>query len=289
MTDADIESSSPVTSPTTRVQSGTIAMAGADIDAVLARAKELRAAEQHQEAIDVLTTAIQSSPHAKLYFSRGRTFDFCDQDEKAVADYTKAIELDPTKAAYYYHRGSALAYPLGQDEEAIDDFEKALELDPDNASAHQSCALSYLLVGPISKALEHAEAAVRLTPANDTSHFCLGQAFVSLKRDRDAITSFLHAVNLDPNQAHYWSALAGAYERVDDEGNQELALAAITKAIEFDQTSAGYFNMRGRLFLKMRRAAEAIADLQHALTLNPDETRRMLIDASLEEAQRLPQ
>src|ERR1700742_591482 len=109
---------------------GAIAVTDDDIDAVLANVKTLWTADQHEEAINLLTEAIQKQPNARLYFERGRTFDYCDRDEEAIEDYTKAIELDPTKAKYYYRRGTALAYPLHRDEEAIADFEMALKLKP---------------------------------------------------------------------------------------------------------------------------------------------------------------
>lgn len=262
-------------------------MMDADIDAVLAKARTLRKAGQDQEAIDVLAEAIQIRPDARLYYARGHAFDMCDRDEEAVSNYTKAIELDPTKAAYYFDRASALSYPLGRDEEAIIDFEKGLEIEPDNASAHQSCCLSYLLVGPPDIALSHAEVAVRLAPGDALAHFCLGQSLISLERHDDAINAFLRAVEMAPDIANYWSSLYSAYERADGAGSQDLALAAISKAIELDPYSAGYFRSRGRLLLEMGRAGEATADLQRALTLNPDELTRMLIDSYLEQAAKL--
>ena len=48
---------------------------------------------------------------------------------EAIADYDKAIELDPNFAEAYYARG--LTYrELGKEEEAKKDFKKAQELDP---------------------------------------------------------------------------------------------------------------------------------------------------------------
>jgi tetratricopeptide (TPR) repeat protein len=255
-----------------------------EIDAVLASARKLRATDQHPEAIDLLTTAIQTGPNARLYYARGHTFEMCDRDKEAVADYAKAIELDPTKPAYHYRRGVVLSSPLNRDEEAIIDFEKALELDPNHAAAHQSCCLSYLLVGPPSTALIHAEAAVRLESNDALSHFCLGQSFDSLKRDRDSLNAFLRAVELAPDRDNYWSALARAYRRVGGEGGQELALAAISRAIELEPNSAGYFRSRGSLLLDMGRVQEAVTDLEHALRLNPDDVTKTLIDSYLERA-----
>jgi tetratricopeptide (TPR) repeat protein len=259
-------------------------MSEAEVDAVLARAAELRAAGMYQEAIDLLTEAVQAAPCARLFFARGRVLDVSARDEDAVADYTRAIELDPTNPAYYYHRGRALSHPLDRDEEAVRDFERALELRPGDARAHRSCCLSYLLVGPPAIALTHAEAAVRLAPDDALSHFCLGQSLNSLKRDTDSLGPFLRAVELAPECDNYWSALAGAYERAGGAGVPELALAAVSRAIDLGPSSASKFLSRGSLLLKMGRPEEAVADLRHALTLDPNGLTRMLVDSYLERA-----
>lgn len=51
-------------------------------------------------------------------------------DDQAVADYSKAIELDPTQAISYYGRGIA-NYRRAAPTDAAADFKKALELGPD--------------------------------------------------------------------------------------------------------------------------------------------------------------
>jgi Flp pilus assembly protein TadD len=49
--------------------------------------------------------------------------------ERAIADFTKAIEIIPKMTAVYHHRG--LAYEaLGRRADAIADYRRALALDP---------------------------------------------------------------------------------------------------------------------------------------------------------------
>ena len=55
---------------------------------------------------------------------------------KAVPEFTKAIELDPSYLNGYIQR--AICYEnLGKLDEAIKDYEKALELDPDCKEARE--------------------------------------------------------------------------------------------------------------------------------------------------------
>ena len=52
--------------------------------------------------------------------------------EKAEADYTKAIDLDPENDENYYYRGYFYSWTLEDYEKAIADFTKAIELDPED-------------------------------------------------------------------------------------------------------------------------------------------------------------
>jgi tetratricopeptide (TPR) repeat protein len=49
------------------------------------------------------------------------------RENKAIADFTKAIEINPKYAQAYYHRGLTHVQ-LGNEEEAMADFQKAENL-----------------------------------------------------------------------------------------------------------------------------------------------------------------
>jgi tetratricopeptide (TPR) repeat protein len=196
-----------------------------NIDDVLRESRERRKLDRYTEAIKLLTDALRETADARLFYSRGITFDLMDQREKAVEDLTSAIQLDDTNAKYYFERGSILSYPLGRDEEAIRDFERALQLDPAHVEAHRQCAGCLLIMGRPNRALEHAEAALRLAPGEAETHYFLGEAYISLNRFEEAVASLKRAVELDPTQEQYASALSralekrGAAEREDQRGN----------------------------------------------------------------------
>lgn len=68
----------------------------------------------------------------------------------AIEDYTRAIELEPTFDLAYLYRGDArirLASMFGDGiREAVADFEKALELDPHLAEAHRNLAFIRMFI-----------------------------------------------------------------------------------------------------------------------------------------------
>ena len=82
-------------------------------------------------------------------FNQGVENSNLNQNDKTIADYTKAIELDPKSAEAYANRG--LAYlRLPQFNKAIGDFTKAIELDDAfaySAFVYESRGNAYLYMG----------------------------------------------------------------------------------------------------------------------------------------------
>ena len=70
------------------------------------------------------------------YYSRGLAHNKMGQYDKAISDYTKAIELNPKHADIYYSRGLA-RNKMGQYDKAISDFTEAIKLKSKTASLHQ--------------------------------------------------------------------------------------------------------------------------------------------------------
>ena len=61
------------------------------------------------------------------YLNRGTAYAELGQKERAIEEYSRAIELDPKKTKAYLNRGVAYA-ELGQMERAIEEYSRAIEL-----------------------------------------------------------------------------------------------------------------------------------------------------------------
>ncbi len=66
----------------------------------------------------------ESMANAEEFFQRGREFDSQGQSQEALAEYTKAIELDPNHVKAYFYRSNLLAL-VGEPQKGIEDAQKA--------------------------------------------------------------------------------------------------------------------------------------------------------------------
>ena len=102
------------------------------------RAQDYRAIKQYSKAVSDLTTAIKIYPQMMPDFARGKigtqlhteralSYSLLGNEQEAILDYTRAIQLDPDNAMAYY--GRALCYAsIGNYQQANADKAKAKAL-----------------------------------------------------------------------------------------------------------------------------------------------------------------
>jgi len=97
---------------------------------------------KYDDAIADYTKAIALNPNdATAYSNRGVAYGSKGAFDRAIADYTKAIALKPNVALAYtlaYTNRGYTHEKKGDKEQAIADFRKALEIDPSDQYAKES-------------------------------------------------------------------------------------------------------------------------------------------------------
>ena len=100
---------------------------------------------------------------AKKYFESGDEHDNKGDYDRAIADYSKAIRLDPGYTSAYVLRGFAYA-TKGDYDRAIADFDQVIWLNPKNADAYVNRASAYHDKGDFDRAIADYDRALAIDP-----------------------------------------------------------------------------------------------------------------------------
>jgi tetratricopeptide (TPR) repeat protein len=131
----------------------------------------------YDRAIADFTQAIRLNPdYAKAYLERGNAYDGKGDYDRAIADYTQAIRLDPDDAEAYNDRGIAYRNK-GDYDRAIADFTQAIRLDPDYALAYNNQGLAYYNKGDYDRAIADFTQRIRLNPNDAVTYNNRGIAY----------------------------------------------------------------------------------------------------------------
>lgn len=100
---------------------------------------------------------------AHIYRKRGFAYRSISELKRAIADYNRAIELDPNYARAYASRGSAYRH-LKEYERAVQDYDRALAINPNYAWAYFGRGETYRLQKDYLLALRDLNRAIELEP-----------------------------------------------------------------------------------------------------------------------------
>jgi tetratricopeptide (TPR) repeat protein len=127
--------------------------------------------------------------------------------EEAIAEFDRAIALDPHNAQALYHRG-LLYQAEKQHQPAIDDFTAANGLTPQQAEPLLGRAVSYLALDKIREAAADLDEAVQADSQNGQIWTTRGIAYERLGDKTKAAASYRSAIAIRPRDEAARSGLA---------------------------------------------------------------------------------
>ena len=197
-----------------------------------------------------------TSPGVRLswaYNNRGETWRAKGDIDRAIADYTEAIRLDPKNSNAYLNRG--LVWDNKDDiERAAADYNEAIRLDPKNANAYNNRGTIWADRGDIERAVADYNEAIRLDPKHANAYKNRGRLFFHNGDFDQAAADLLRANNLQDNAYNMlWRYLARG--RLKQDGAAELsAYAAQLKSKDWPYAVIDFYLGR-RTLAEMRSAA----------------------------------
>ena len=222
---------------------------------------------QLDKAIAEYSEAIRLNPyHANARNNRGFAYKEIGEIDLALRDYDEAIKLMPEDDAPYLHRG--LAYESKGDlDRAINDFTKAIELNRNDALVYRNRGRVKSELDRHNEAILDYDKAIRLDPNDPATYVNRGRVKSKLGRYEGAILDYDKAIEFALNDASIYINRGKAQFSLEQ---YEKALFDYDKAIEVDPDSALAYINRGGVKSELGWYEEAILDCNQAIELNPD-------------------
>ena len=139
---------------------------------------------------------------------------------RAISNFQRAIALAPGMARAYDNLGLCYFYQ-NQNDLAVENYQKAIELD--RGSGHPSAwpylnlAITQQFLNQLSDAEKNLREAIRLDPSFAKAHFQLGTVLESLQEPEAALEELKEAARLDPAFAEPHMAMARVYHKLGQE------------------------------------------------------------------------
>ncbi len=181
----------------------------------------------------------------------------------AIPLFDEAIKLDPKNDVAYARLG-AVYDTAGQKDKAVANYEKAIAINPELAELQGTLGLAYIENGDIAK----AEAALAKTGSADTVDIRTLKALVLFKQNKnqEALAAFDKLLEMDQRNvaAHYYRGQV--YTRMD---NNSSAIAAYKKALEIEPNYAPANYEIGVIQYNSGKYNDAVASYQAVTAADP--------------------
>ncbi len=255
---------------------------------------------EFEAAIPPLQKFIAEKPDlAFAHFQIAFAYTNLKRPAEARSEYGRAIELDPKFFEAYLNLGTLL---LDSDPRAaVAPLRKAVELQPAQNRPRYLLAVALDRSGEDSAAAEEFQKVLSLEPNDLSAVNYLGWYFLNHQNPAEAEVKFRHALQIDPKNVkdtlglaqslaaqqkaeaaeafqQYLAANAGDNDArtqlihfLIDQKQYEAALAEIDKSPDANPPTADTLKLRADLQVAQKNNQDAIASLQKALVLRPQD------------------
>lgn len=226
---------------------------------------DLRRGAQSQDIVSEASDEMDAQDFLRRGAASAGRRDFAS----AIADFDRAIELEPTNADAIYQRGLAKR-DNRQGRQAMDDFNQALTLQPDHSGALMARGQLHLAMNSVGKAAADFGKLEALSPNDAGVALLIAQSYSAMRHYDEAVKRYDRWLTQFPKSdrvpaVHADRCLARALLGQD----LEQARADCDLAIKRGGRNSQYLQFRGLVWLRLDNAKEASEDFSAALKLQP--------------------
>jgi tetratricopeptide (TPR) repeat protein len=220
---------------------------------------------QHTKAIE--TGKLSTRQRARAYFDRGNEWKAKGNHYCAIADYDKAIAINPTFVDAFVSRAH-MWWRQGNSRRALADLDEAVRLHSNHAPSFYHRGYIKERIGQLDAAISDLSEAIRIRPKYSDAYFTRGLAWERKRDYANAIKDFDEYVRLEPDAPEGHAARGDV---LDSNGAYNEAIAAYDTAIDLDASFWDAYKSRGIARTNLGNYAEAIADFDIYIKQNPED------------------
>lgn len=221
------------------------------------------------EAIELFNKALEEDPNnANCYYLRGLSYTLNGRanDDKALADLTKALKMNGDNYIYYYigfihQRQNKLT-------EALLDYSASLKDYPDNTDAYFMRALCkssfndrYGAINDYDEIIKREKTAkprvYDMATVYNNKAYCL----IELNQLTKALPLVNRAIELDKNKGYIWDTRGELFYKLNE---YQKCIRDMTMALTIDKSSGNSYYYRGLANVKLSNKLEGCSDLSKA-------------------------
>ncbi|TRU27689.1 MAG: tetratricopeptide repeat protein [Microcystis aeruginosa Ma_MB_S_20031200_S102D] len=215
--------------------------------------------------VTVVQSSQPNSTTAETYFKQGEDYRNNNQSDKAIAAYTKAIEINPQYAEAYKNRG-IVYLNLKDYDKAMADNNKAIEINPQYSNAYNNRGLVYRELKEYDKAMADYNKAIEINPQLFQAYANRGSFYYNLKEYEKAIADYNKVIEINPQYAEAYYKRGYVYYNLKE---YDKAIKDYNKAIEINPQLFQAYYIRGSFYSDLKEYEKAIKDYNKVIEINP--------------------
>src|SRR5436853_5451458 len=198
---------------------------------------------------------------AEAHASSGRILSGYDYNfERAIAEFERAIQLNPNYATSYHWISNGPLTARGEFDRAISEGKRAVELDPLSMIDNADLGQIYFYARRYDEAISQVGKAIEIDPHSYLAHFYLGQIYQLQGHLTEAIAEYQKAVELD-DDPQALALLGQAQARIGEYDKAQKILSRMTEEAKSRYVSAYSFAL---MFIALGDKERAIDALERA-------------------------